>query len=60
MALGYRYAERDADSQVNWAEVGKNITDMLAETTRLRQEKRDAIDAATREEQNNLANAPQV
>lgn len=59
MALGYRYAERDADSQVNWAEVGKNITDMLAETTRLRQEKRDAIDAATREEQNNLANAPQ-
>jgi len=59
MALGYRYAERDADSQINWAEVGKNITDMLAETNRVRQEKRDAIDAATREEQNNLANAPQ-
>jgi len=55
----YKYAERDADSQVNWAEVGKSITDMLAETNRVRQEKRDAIDAATREEQNNLANAPQ-
>lgn len=55
----YKYAERDADSQVNWAEVGKGITDMLAETNRVRQEKRDAIDAATREEQNNLANAPQ-
>jgi hypothetical protein len=59
MAIGYKYAERDADSQVNWAEVSKGISDMLAETNRVRQEKKDAIDAATREEQNNLANAPQ-
>lgn len=59
MPIGYKYAERDADSQVNWAEVGKGLSDMLAETNRIRQEKKDAIDAATREEQNNLANAPQ-
>lgn len=59
MATYYKYAERDADSQVNWAEVGKNISDMLAETNRVRQEKKDAIDAATRQFENDLANAPQ-
>jgi hypothetical protein len=55
----YKYAERDADSQINWAEVGKGISDMLAETNRIRQEKKDAIDAATRQFENDLSNAPQ-
>ena len=55
----YKYAERDADSQINWAEVGKGISDVLAETNRVRQEKKDAIDAATRQFENDLANAPQ-
>lgn len=55
----YKYAERDADSQINWAEVGKGISDMLAETNRIRQEKKDAIDAASREFENAVANAPQ-
>jgi len=55
----YKYAERDADSQINWAEVGKGISDVLAETNRIRQEKKDAIDAATRQFENDLANAPQ-
>lgn len=55
----YKYAERDADSQINWAEVGKGISDMLSETNRIRQEKKDAIDAATRQFENDLANAPQ-
>lgn len=55
----YKYAERDADSQINWAEVGKGISDVLAETNRVRQEKKDAIDAATREFENALSNAPQ-
>jgi hypothetical protein len=59
MATYYKYAERDADSQVNWTEVGKNISDMLAETNRIRQEKKDAIDAATRQFENDLSNAPQ-
>lgn len=59
MPIGYKYAERDADSQINWAEVGKNLSDMLAETNRVREEKKAAIDAATREFENNLANAPQ-
>lgn len=55
----YKYAERDADSQINWAEVGKGISDVLAETNRIRQEKKDAIDAATRQFENDLSNAPQ-
>ena len=59
MALGYRYAERDADTQINWAEVGRNVNDVLTETVRIRQEKKDAIDAATRQFENDLANAPQ-
>jgi len=58
MAIGYKYAERDADSQVNWAEVGKGITDMLAETNRVRQEKKDALDTAQRETMNYLAETP--
>ena len=58
MPIGYKYAERDADSQVNWAEVGKGLSDMLAETNRVRQEKKDALDAAQRETMKYLAETP--
>jgi hypothetical protein len=54
----YKYAERDADSQINWAEVGKGISDMLAETNRVRQEKKDALDEAQRETMQYLAETP--
>jgi hypothetical protein len=54
----YKYAERDADSQVNWAEVGKGLSDMLSETNRVRQEKKDALDAAQRETMKYLAETP--
>jgi hypothetical protein len=54
----YKYAERDADSQVNWAEVGKGLSDMLSETNRVRQEKKDALDAAQRESMKYLAETP--
>lgn len=54
----YKYAERDADSQVNWAEVGKGLSDMLAETNRVRQEKKDALDAAQRETMQYLTETP--
>jgi hypothetical protein len=59
MATYYKYAERSADSQINWAEVGKNMSDMLKEETRIREEKKSAIDAASREFGNTLANPPQ-
>lgn len=59
MATYYKYAEQQADSQVNWAEVGKNMSDMLLEEQRIREEKKAAIDKATRDFGETLANAPQ-
>jgi hypothetical protein len=49
MATYYKYAERQADSFVNWAEIGKNMTDMLANENKIREEKKAAIDKASRE-----------
>lgn len=54
----YKYAERDADSQVNWAEVGKGLSDMLSKTNRVREEKKDALDKAQREAINYVAETP--
>lgn len=59
MATYYKYAERSADSQINWAEVGRDMSDMLKEETRIREEKKAAIDAASREFGQTLANPPQ-
>ena len=59
MATYYNYAERNANSQVNWAEVGKGISDMLKDEVKIREEKKAAIDKATREFQQTLENAPQ-
>lgn len=59
MATYYKYAERSAESQVNWAEIGKNMTDMLKEQEKIRQDKINAIDAETRKFGEELANAPQ-
>ena len=59
MATYYNYAERNANSQVNWAEVGKSISDMLKDEVKIREEKKGAIDKATREFQQTLENAPQ-
>ena len=59
MATYYKYAERSAESQINWAEVGRDMSDMLKEETRIREEKKAAIDAASREFGKTLANPPQ-
>ena len=59
MPLGYKYVERDASSQVNWAEIGKNMSDMLANENKVREEKKAAIDEASRQFGLQLANAPQ-
>jgi hypothetical protein len=55
----YKFAERSAESQINWAEVGRNVTDMLATEAALREEKKAAIDEASRQFGEVLANAPQ-
>jgi len=54
----YKFAERSADSQINWAEVGKNVTDMLNTEATIREEKKAAIDEASRQYGETLANAP--
>jgi len=59
MSTYYKYAERSADSQVNWAEIGKGISDMLTDEVKIREEKKAAIDKSTREFQQTLQNAPQ-
>lgn len=59
MATFYKYAERSADSQVNWAEIGKNMTDMLRQEVAVREEKKAAIDEATRKLAQEVSNAPQ-
>lgn len=59
MATYYKYAERAAGSQVNWAEIGKNLTDTLSEENKLREEKKAAIDEATRQYGLELEKSPQ-
>lgn len=58
MATYYKFAEREADSFVNWAEIGKGLTDMLQEQTKIREDKKSAIDQVTRENLKSLAEAP--
>lgn len=55
----YKYAERDASAEVNWAEIGKNITQTLQDEVKVREEKKAAIDAATRDYDYTLNTAPQ-
>lgn len=54
----YKYAERDASSQINWAEVSKGLSDTIAQVDKDRQAKKAAIDASTREAMTTLADAP--
>jgi len=58
MATYYKYAERQADSFVNWAEIGKGITDMISTETKIREDKKAAIDEASRKLGEQLSNAP--
>jgi len=55
----YKYAERSADSQINWYQVGKDITDMISTEKKIREEKRAAIDEGIRQDFQTLADAPQ-
>ena len=43
MATYYKRAERNADTRINWAQVGADMTDMVREEDRVRQEKKAAI-----------------
>ena len=58
MATAYKYVERQVDDQINWAEVTSNLANTLKEEGRVRQEKKDAIDNASREYAKILNNVP--
>ena len=58
MASYISYAERQTADQINWAEIGKNLSDTLYKEAELRQQKKDAIDKASREYGERLNNAP--
>jgi hypothetical protein len=59
MAEYYKYVARDADSQINYAEVGQQAVDMLQNFTETREAKKEAYQQAARESINNLMEAPQ-
>lgn len=54
----YKFAEREAGSQINWAEVSKGLTDTIYQIDKDRQDKKAAIDESTRQDMLKLANAP--
>jgi len=58
MASYYKFAERQADSFVNWAEIGKGLTDMIQTEVKIRDDKKAAIDQATRDNLKRVAEAP--
>ena len=59
MPTYYKYAEREADSYINWAEIGKNMSDMLANENKIREEKKAAIDEESRQLGLTLSDYPQ-
>lgn len=58
MPTFYKYAERTANSQLNWGDIGKSMSQTLAEVSKLREDKRAEIDAATNKLNETLVNAP--
>jgi len=54
----FKYVEREVDNQVNWAEIGKNMTDMLKNEAEARFKKRKEIADASREYGEELSNSP--
>lgn len=54
----YGYAERSADSQVDWSAISKSMSDMLTEKNKIREDKKAALDQASRDASNHLVDVP--
>lgn len=59
MATYYGYTDRDVDAQINWAEIGKTISDKFKTEAESREKKKEAIDQSTRDMLQTLAVPPQ-
>ena len=55
----YKYQPQAPSTNVNWAEVSKNFTDILSDEVKVRQEKKAAINEGTRELQRTLDSTEQ-
>ena len=58
MPTYFGYVERDEDNFINWAEIGKTMSDTLQNVNRVREEKKALIDKASRDYAKELANHP--
>lgn len=54
----FKYVERDVKDQINWAEVGKGVTDMLKAETVARQNEKQKIKDKSRAFGEQLSNSP--
>ena len=54
----YKYAERQADSYVNWAEIGNNMSSMLVEENKIREDKKAFLDEQLRTDLLKIAEIP--
>ena len=59
MSTYYKYAEQSADSQVNWADVSKSVSDMLKTEMEIREKKKAAYQEAFNSDMKTLSEAPQ-
>ena len=48
MATFYKYQERDVDSQVNWADVGSGLSNLVTDQLATRKAKKEAYDDQVR------------
>jgi len=58
MATFYKYQERDIDSQVNWADIGLGMSDMITDQVATRKAKKEAYDDEVRAINNYLDESP--
>ena len=55
----YKYEPRDPQTELNWAEIGENFTNILAKEREVRAERIKDINASTDAFMANIANKPQ-
>lgn len=58
MATAFGYVEREADSYVNWADVGRNMSATIDNIQRVRDEKKALIEKAYREDLDYIQSIP--
>ncbi len=59
MAVFYKYVERQASDQIDWGAISKTMSDTLDAENKRREEKKKAIDDASRKYINDLQNQPE-